>query len=105
MVYTYVLTKEAEREFDRELAYSEEHWGTKHARQYAAELRHKLRSIAQTPQMYAQRSDILPGIRICHYKGNKIIYAIIEQKKQVIVVGLLSNHQPIMPDILHKRLS
>ena len=94
-MYQYFLNREAERELDKELAYSEERWGRQHAQKYAVQLKAKFSSIAKNPFIYPERSDILSGIRICNHKGNRIIFTVIEELKQVIIIGFLSVHQDI----------
>ncbi len=97
-MYQYFLNKDAEREFDKELAYSEEQWGIQHARKYAIELKTKLSSIAKNPFIYPERIDILAGILICNHKGNRIIFTVVEERKQIIIIGFLSIHQNINTD-------
>lgn len=103
-MYRYFLTREAEREFDNELAYSAQKWGNLHARKYAKELQRKILTIARNPLVYPVRNDILPGIRICTYKGNRIIYTVQEELKQIVILGLLSIYQNINSTKIQKRV-
>lgn len=104
-MYRYVLTREAEQELDAELAYSAERWGKRNARDYAEGMRQKLISIAENPFSYPERDDILPGIRICTYKGNRIIYTVHLERKQVIILGLQSIYRELKVDQLSRRES
>lgn len=75
-MYPYKLTSDAQRELDNELAYSVEMWGRRHAQAYAKALQQKILLICANPFMHTERSDILPGIRLCQYKGSRIVYTI-----------------------------
>ena len=102
-MYKNFFVKEAQQELERELAYSAKQWGKRHAVKYANEIRAKIRTICKSPQLYPFRNDILPEIRICPYKGNRIIYTVLETKKLVIILAVLSTFQEINSNKLAKR--
>jgi len=102
-MYKYSFVKEAQQELERELAYSEKQWGKTHAVKYAKEIRGKIRKICKTPKLYPFRNDILPEIRICPYKGSRIIYTVLEEKKLVVILAVLSSFQEINSNKLDKR--
>lgn len=91
----YKLSKQAERELDRELIYSAEKWGKKHAIRYARELQHKFQLIANNPFIYPEVRDICEHVRICRFKGNMIAYTVIEKQNMLIILGFFSIHQNI----------
>ena len=103
-MYTYLLTHYAERDFDKELAYSEEHWGKRHAKKYAQELKKQMKILCKNPYAYRERSDIVSGLRMCRYKGNYIVYTVVEEYKQVVITGLHSVYQNMDPEALQKRM-
>lgn len=102
-MYRYYITAEDARELDREILYSESRWGRAHAKKYIIHLKAKIESIAKKPYIYTDRVDILPSLRICNYKGSRIIFTIIEAKKSIAVIGFLSSHQDV--NSLHNPLS
>lgn len=104
-MYRYTLTQDAARELDRELAYSEAHWGKRHAGDYARALQARFSDIARHPFAYPEQPDLLPGIRLCVYKGNRIVYTVMEKEKRVVVLGVFSVYQTVAPERIQKRLS
>jgi len=103
-MHKLVLTEHAQREIDKELLYSEDRWGKKHARKYAKEIHQKLQRICENPSFFPLRKDILPDIRIVGHKGNKIIYMVDKTNKLVIVLGFLSTHQMIDGNKIKRRM-
>jgi plasmid stabilization system protein ParE len=96
-MYQLFLTKEASLELDRELAYSEEKWGSAHARRYAKELRAKFNTVRKNPKVYPAHDDLLPGIRIARHKGNQIIYTIDDINERIIILGVPSIYRELKP--------
>lgn len=96
-MYRVFLTPEAREELNREIAYSEEKWGKAHARRYAHEIRRRIRVIGKNPKVYSISSDIFPGIRIARYKGNQIIYTVVEEDQTVIILGVPSIYRELAP--------
>jgi len=102
-VYKLEIIDEAKQELHKEIAYSKKMWGDKHSRQYAKKLRESIQGLRKNPRLYSLRNDILPGIRILTYKGNRVIYITVESRKLVSVLAVLSNFQNIDTDKLSKR--
>ncbi|GJQ60895.1 MAG: type II toxin-antitoxin system RelE/ParE family toxin [Candidatus Scalindua sp. AMX11] len=99
----YMFASEAAEELRKEIAYSAKQWGKYHARQYRDALRQKIQTICQNPLLFPLRNDILTGIRISTFKGNRIVYTFIEEKKLVVILAILSIHQNIDESQLKKR--
>ena len=102
-MYKLEIIDEAKQELHKEIAYSKKIWGDKHSRQYAKKLRESIRGLRKNPQLYSLRNDILPGIRILTYKGNRVIYIIRESHNLVSVLAVLSNFQNIDTSEMRKR--
>ncbi len=63
----------------------------------------KINVLRKNPYLYPIRNDILPGIRILNYKGNRVIYTLLEKKKIVTILAILSNYQNINRSELKSR--
>lgn len=94
-MYDLVIIDEAKGELRHEAAYSKEKWGQVHGAKYAKDLQKQIRELRNNPRLYPLRGDILPGIRIKIFKGNRIIYFIQENRKRVVVLAVLSLYQYI----------
>ena len=78
-------------------------WGKLHGQKYFVELKEKIRVLRKIPCLYPLRNDILPGIRILNYKGNRVIYTLLENKKLVAILAILSNYHDINKSELKRR--
>ena len=103
LVYKLKIISEAKAELAHELRYSRNTWGQSHARQYAQALRARIKDLQTRAREYPQQNDILKGIRILNYKGNRIIYTINEKQKTVIVSAVMGHARNIDPRILKQR--
>lgn len=92
-MYKLIIIEEAKAELRKEANHSKSQWGIHHGEKYFAALEEKIRKLRKNPLLYPLRNDILPGIRILNYKGNRIIYTLIKRKKLVAVIAVLSNYQ------------
>ncbi|MBD3265277.1 hypothetical protein GF373_01295 [bacterium] len=92
-MYELVILAEAKAELRHEANYSKTKWGKTHGKKYIDELQTKIGSLKKNPHLYPKRDDILTDIHILNYKGNRIIYTIREEKKQVIILAILSVYQ------------
>jgi len=93
MAYQYRLTPGAEREFEREIAYSAKHWGKRHAKLYRQGLLEIINSITSNPFLYPERSEIGAGYRLVRYKGNYIIYRVNESEQYIEIMAFPSAHR------------
>ena len=93
--YQIEIVPEAKKELQKELTYSRKNWGQKHSKQYAIEVRAKIKTLKHQAKAFQLRHDILPDIRIMPFRGNRIIYTILEDKKTVIILSVISNFQNI----------
>lgn len=103
-MYHLQIIDEAQEELDKEIGYSYQRWGEIHAIRYAEELDIKIKDLQHYPRMYPLREDILPGIRILTYKGNRVVYILQEEKHRVVVLAVLSIYQPIDKNTLRQRI-
>ncbi len=95
MTYRGLLTEEAKAELDREIAYSKERWGAKHATVYKRELLERVRRIVRNPMLYPLNPALGDGLRSVRHKGNYIIYAFDEDNEAVLVVGFPSIYKKL----------
>lgn len=105
MAYRLEILKAAKDELAKELAYSRQRWGKEHAKAYGRELRDQIRSLKQYPEVHPLRNDILEGIRIKPYKGNQIVYTVLEDQQRVVVLAVLSVYQTVDPNRMGRRQS
>ncbi len=80
-MHKLILIDEAKEELLHEANYSIKKWGRLHGQKYFLELQEKINVLRKNPYLYPIRNDILPGIRILNYKGNRVIYTLLEKKK------------------------
>ena len=92
-MYKLILIDEAKAELLHEANYSKKQWGRLHGQKYFLELQKKIKVLRKNPCLYPIRNDIFPGIRILNYKGNRVIYTLLEKKKIVAILAILSNYQ------------
>jgi plasmid stabilization system protein ParE len=102
-VFELEIIAEAREELRREIAYSKKVWGTDHSRSYAAAIRSRISRLRYKPYVCQLRNDILTGIRLLHYRGNCIIYTVIEEQRRVIVLAMIGCHQGINPRMIKNR--
>ena len=102
-MYKLILIDEAKAELLHEADYSRKKWGKLHGKKYFLELQEKIRVLRKTPCLYPLRNDILPNIRILNHKGNRVIYTLLEKKKTVAILAILSNYQEISKSELKRR--
>lgn len=93
MAYRYRLTSSAERELEREIVYSVEHWGKRHAKSYREGLLAVIKRIASKPFAYPERAEIGAGYRLVRYKGNYIIYVVNEAEQYIEIMAFPSVHR------------
>jgi len=96
MKYNYRLSASAERELEREIDYSIERWGKKHAKLYRDGLLSVVKSIVSNPFLYPERLEIGVGYRVVRYKGNYIIYSVNEEEKYIEIIAFPSIHRYIL---------
>jgi plasmid stabilization system protein ParE len=87
MVYRIDFTPEAKQELAHELSYSRRHWGSKHAADYRRAITSLIRQIAENPLRHAIKPTYGAGVRTLRYKGNYIVYRVIEAEKIVQIIG------------------
>ena len=102
-MYSLQIIDEAKAELRHELSYSRKKWGDIHAKQYAKEIRAKINSLRTTAKEHQEHSHVLSGIRILNYRGNRIIYTILEEQSLVVVLAILGNAKNIDSAELSKR--
>ncbi len=102
-MHKLILIDEAKEELLHEANYSIKKWGRLHGQKYFLELQEKINVLRKNPYLYPIRNDILPGIRILNYKGNRVIYTLLEKKKIVTILAILSNYQNINRSELKSR--
>jgi plasmid stabilization system protein ParE len=102
-VYHLKILPEAREELRNELSYSKKRWGIEHSRKYGQEIRTQIGMLQKNPRLYPLRQDVLPGIRIKTFKGNRIIYTICEDHGLVVILAVLSAYKNINKDMLKQR--
>jgi len=61
MAYHYRLTSGAAYELEREIAYSADRWGKRHAKSYRQGVLSVIRRIVKSPLAYPERAEIGEG--------------------------------------------
>ncbi len=102
-MYDLFIIDEARKELAHETAYSKKKWGPAHGEKYARDLQKNIRALKENPRLYPQRNDVLPDVRLKTFKGNRIIYTILEDQKRVVVLAILSSYQDIDAKKLEER--
>lgn len=102
-MYELKILEAARQELEKEFEYSAENWGADHALKYAEKMEEQIKALQTNPRLCPLRNDILPGIRIKNYKGNRIIYTLRENQKLVVILAVLSVYQNIDKDKLDQR--
>lgn len=96
---------EARAELDKEIRHSKKKYGLDHARQYKQEMMEKIVGICRNPLMHRTIDEVLEGLRIYNYKGNKLLFDVDVPNKTVIILAILGNRQSVegTVDELRKR--
>ena len=103
MTYQVKIVDEAKAELEKELKYSSQKWGKKHAKQYGMLFRDSIKALKNEAGIYPIQSQILSDIRIKKFKGNRIIYKIQDKDNTVIILAILSQRQNYNISVLKKR--
>lgn len=104
-MYKLVFTEAATKELAAELEYSLSRWGKAHAKKYSAELQKRLYNLTKSPYAHRSHDDILPGLRVLSFKGNKILYYVDSEKKDVVILGVPSIYRELSKEALKQRFS
>jgi hypothetical protein len=67
-------------------------------------LKTRLRDLGTNHAHYAEHPEIAPGVRILHYKGNRVMFVVDDAQKRVIVFAVLATSQDERSDRLIHRL-
>lgn len=102
-MYELKILDEARQELEKEIEYSAENWGEAHALKYAQKMEEQIKALPTNPHLFPLRNDIFPGIRIKKYKGNRIVFTLRENQKQIVVLAILSVYQNMDKDKLGQR--
>ncbi len=102
-MYELYITEEAKTELARELRYSRHTWGDHHAKEYAKAFRLKIRELRHRAKEYQTRDDLLAGIRIMPYRGNQVVYTILEEQHKVVVLGIMGSGMEVNPTGMARR--
>lgn len=94
-MYRYVLNDEAKKELEREIRYSRDNWGVRHASKYRRELMSTVRKISQDPKIHALKTEFGEGLRAVRHKGNNVVYMVDDEIKLVTIVGFPSVYKNI----------
>src|SRR5258708_7112164 len=103
-LYQIKIIEEAKQELKHEIAYSKKTWELDHSQNHSKMLRDKLKSLAKNPRVYPLQSSILEEIRIFTFKGNRIIYTIIESKRLMVILAITSLYSKVNADTLEHHL-
>ena len=86
--YRVVLTAEAERQLEEELARSRRMWSAGHQKKFGQELRDFIGRIARFPKMHRQRPESF-GVRVAWFKTLRIAYFVNDETREMEVVAFI----------------
>ncbi len=101
-MYTLIINRDAQAEFLKEIQYSQKTWGAAHAKKYKFELESKIYNLKANPYICPIKHDISERIRVLKHKGNNIVYTVVEERKEILIIAIQSTYKEITANLIER---
>lgn len=91
MTYRVIYTPAADAQLIELFHYLADVAGTETAHQYIDYVLGQCETLSQFPVRGVQRDDLMPGLRVAHYKQTAILFTIVDQS--VLILGIYHGGQ------------
>jgi toxin ParE1/3/4 len=90
----YKLLPKARADLEDIWLYSVNKWGVAQAEKYLEELEQSFKFIAENPELYPERDEFTPPVRILHHGRHLVVYLV--KKDHILIIRVLHDSMDIV---------